>query len=352
MMFFCHITPEKATLLEGPPTELPETGFVWMDCYAEHGRTWAIQAERLLGFSPLEEHLSDSENSQHSSYYDSTQKYEMIVFRGLAIRAAAIAKDSVLKQTPIRIQTRPSTFFIFPKLLVTIRPSDSRLVPGIRERVLAAHLDHYRLPQSPAELMLKLINGMVDRYLDLRQSLTEQAEQWQRLLLDPKKPFNNWSYLLDARQEAHKLQAMCDEQLDAMQEWRDEQLERSQLLEESSGGGTLKDLLDVRVNDIVEHIKRVHSHGERLDRTLESAVQLHFSSTSHRTNNIMRTLTALTAVFLPLNLITGIFGMNFAVMPWLQNENGFWLAIACMALVALSLVLVFSTKRYLSSRSG
>jgi magnesium transporter len=351
-MLFSLITSEKATLLEGPPNELPSEGFLWMDCYSEHGRTWSIQAERLLGFAPLEEHLLDSENSQHSSYYDSTQKYEMIVFRGLAIRASAIPKDSVLKQTPIRIQTRPTTFFIFPKLLVTIRPSDSRLVPSIRERLLAAHLDHYRLPQSPAELMLKLVNGMVDRYLDLRQSLTEQAEQWQRLLLDPKKPFNNWTYLLDARQEAHKLQAMCDEQLDAMQEWRDEQLERSQLLEQSSGGGTLKDLLDVRVNDIVEHIKRVHAHGERLDRTLESAVQLHFSSTSHRTNNIMRTLTALTAVFLPLNLITGIFGMNFTVMPWLRNENGFWLAIACMGVVALSLVLIFSTKRYLSSRSS
>jgi magnesium transporter len=139
-----------------------------------------------------------------------------------------------------------------------------------------------------------------------------------------------------------------------MQEWRDERLERRP---GKGGGGTdsparLSDLLEVRVNDIAEHIRRVHSHGERLERTLESAVQLHFSATSHRTNNIMRTLTVLTAIFLPLNLITGIFGMNFEVMPLLKDSYGFWLAIGGMVLVALVLLVTFSTKRYLSSRIG
>jgi magnesium transporter len=351
-MFCTYIEGNKATALNSLPVTLPASGFLWLDCYLEDGRAWAPYVQRLLGFLPLEEHLLDAENPTHSSYYESTRDYEMIVFRGLAMRASSIAKDSVTRQSAIKIKTRPSTFFVFPRLLVMIRHADSQLIPSIRERLLASEAEQYRLPASPDELMLKIVNGMVDRYLDLRQSLTEQADQWQRLLLDPRKPFNNWKYLLDARQEAHKLQSLCEEQLDAMQEWRDDQVERLPHNEHASAEALkLKELLDVRVNDIADHIKRVHSHGERLERTLESAVQLHFSSMSNRTNNIMRTLTTLTAIFLPLNLITGIFGMNFSSMPWLKDEDGFWLAIGVMGFVALCLVLTFSAKQYLSSRN-
>jgi magnesium transporter len=352
-MYCIHIEGSKATALTALPANLPETGFLWLDCYIQDGRTWMPHVERLIGFLPLEEHLLDAENQTHSSYYESTHSYEMIVFRGLAMRASSIAKDSVIRQSAIRIKTRPSTFFVFPKLLVTLRHSDSQLIPSIREKLLASEAEQYRLPACTDELMLKIVNGMVDRYLDLRQSLTEQAEQWQRLLLDPKKPFNNWNYLLDARREAHKLQSLCEEQLDAMQEWRDDQIERIPHSEQGTVEMVrLRELLAVRVNDIADHIKRVHSHGERLERTLESAVQLHFSSMSHRTNNIMRTLTTLTAIFLPMNLITGIFGMNFEAMPWLKNENGFWIALGVMGIVGLLLVLVFSAKQYLTSRSN
>jgi magnesium transporter len=59
----------------------------------------------------------------------------------------------------------------------------------------------------------------------------------------------------------------------------------------------------------------------------------------------------LTAIFLPLNLITGVFGMNFKTMPLLENPNGFWEAIGAMGVVALCIVLVFRHKRYLRSRA-
>jgi magnesium transporter len=85
----------------------------------------------------------------------------------------------------------------------------------------------------------------------------------------------------------------------------------------------------------------------RLEQNAETAVQLHFSVQSHRTNDIMRVLTVLTAVFLPLNLIAGIFGMNFEFVPLVHKAGGFWIAMAAMATIALLLVLVFWRKRYL-----
>jgi Mg2+ and Co2+ transporter CorA len=62
----------------------------------------------------------------------------------------------------------------------------------------------------------------------------------------------------------------------------------------------------------------------------------------------MRTLTALTAVFLPLNLIAGIFGMNFEFMPLLHVEYGFWWAMGAMLLTALVLMAYFRRKHYIS----
>ena len=108
------------------------------------------------------------------------------------------------------------------------------------------------------------------------------------------------------------------------------------------------DLLKVRSRDVLEHIERVVHHVRRLEQSTETAVQMHFSVQSNRTNDIMRTLTALTAVFLPLNLIAGIFGMNFDFIPLIHKADGFWWATASMALIAVALVALFWRKQYLS----
>jgi len=85
----------------------------------------------------------------------------------------------------------------------------------------------------------------------------------------------------------------------------------------------------------------------RLETSSESAVQMHFSLQGSRTNAIMRTLTVLTAIFLPLNLITGVFGMNFDALPLIHSSGGFWLAFGLMALVVVTLVWWFRRNRYL-----
>jgi magnesium transporter len=100
--------------------------------------------------------------------------------------------------------------------------------------------------------------------------------------------------------------------------------------------------------DVLEHIERVVHHVRRMEQSAETAVQMHFSSQSNRTNDIMRTLTAITAIFLPLNLITGIFGMNFEFLPIIHQRGGFWWAVLMMLAVALSMGAIFWRKRYLA----
>jgi len=341
-MQFVTVRPEGATVSDVVPA-MPAGGFVWCDCVYDDGRAWTAAVQRLTGTSVFEDHLLDAENPGHPSYFDSTNDYEMIVFRGLAIRTDAVEPPDV-----IRVKTRPAVFFLFPQVLVTVRAPDSRLVPAIRDRLLAG--GRARLPGLPEELMLRILNGMVDRYLDLRQPLSEQFERRQRELLDPRRPFRDWYALLEARREARRLQDLCEEQLDALQEWRDERLERTE-----GGAGTprglhaLDDALLVRTADVVGHIHRVLNHARRLESSVESAVQLHFSATAYRTNQVMRTLTAITAVFLPLTLITGVFGMNFEFIPGLHSKTGFWWTIGAMALIGVGLFSFLRARAMLSA---
>ena len=67
----------------------------------------------------------------------------------------------------------------------------------------------------------------------------------------------------------------------------------------------------------------------------------------------MRVLTVLTAVFLPLNLIAGIFGMNFDFIPLIHTQAGFWWALCspCCVVAAGAWCVLFWRKRYLA-RTG
>jgi Mg2+ and Co2+ transporter CorA len=206
-----------------------------------------------------------------------------------------------------------------------------------------------RYPTSPADLMLRIVNLMVDGYLALRRELTHQLDHWQTELLNPKARFANWSSLLDARLALHQLDEICEDQRSCIQDWIEAIKTWPQA--DSTLEVRERELLQVRSRDVLEHIERVVHHVHRLEQSAETAVQMHFSAQSHRTNDIMRTLTALTAIFLPLNLIAGIFGMNFEFIPLLHLHSGFWWAMGSMLTIAGALGLVFWRKRYIA-RSG
>jgi Mg2+ and Co2+ transporter CorA len=196
--------------------------------------------------------------------------------------------------------------------------------------------------------MLRMVNHMVDSYLELRRLLTAQLTHLQQQLLDPKSRFEDWSMLLESRNALHRLEDTCEDQRSAVQEWIDALDEWPD--EADAQARRDRELLRVRSRDVLEHVERVLSHVRRLEQSAETAVQMHFSALGHRTNDIMRTLTVLTAIFLPLNLITGFFGMNFDGLPLIHEKTGVWLALGLMVAVAVGLWLMFRRKRFIGAR--
>lgn len=358
-----HIGEHQVTLVSEVPYSVPEDGFLWIDAthdeVADNPELWRNAIEHATNTRIYDLHLQDAINQKHPSYFDSTQDYAMVIFRKLSfgsdLSALELADDSEKRKIPpalSKLMTQPVTFLLMEHALVTIHAANSRTIEATRTRLLEyrhrpeGNGQHNRPPSSPAELALRLLNAMVDQYLDLRQPLTGQIDRWQRALLNPRRAFQDWTALLDARIELRKLDLLCEEQHDALQELRDYFVDSSESINNRS-----QDLLLVRVHDVLEHITRVLNHARRLEASIESAVQIHFSAMAHRTSEIMRTLTVITALFMPLTVITGIFGMNFVDMPLLKDKSGFWIAMGLMVAIVIGLLVFFRSRKYLDDRS-
>jgi len=352
-----HIDSGGIAELPDLPDTLPATGFVWI---GSARREFELQSPNLQaqlqrwGIAPLVDlHVSDLLNNQLPSHFDYTSWYDLLVFRRLAASSgsAALFVDDAhgtlgsAKKALASIDTSPVGFAVFDRVLITVHPTDCAVRDYFAQRLAGAGA---RMPASPADLMLRMVNHMVDSYLELRRLLTRQLAYLQQELLDPRSRFDDWQFLLDSRNALHLLEDTCEDQRSAVQEWIDGLDEWP--VEPEPQARRERELLRVRSRDVLEHVERVLSHVRRLEQSAETAVQMHFSALGHRTNDIMRTLTVLTAIFLPLNLITGFFGMNFDFLPLIKSEGGFWLSFAGMVLLGIGLVLFFWRKRYLGSQ--
>jgi Mg2+ and Co2+ transporter CorA len=349
-----HVRADGLSELAARPEALPATGFLWIGCSRRvfELSSAALQADlHRWGVGALVDlHLSDLLNNQLPSHFDYTSWYDLLVFRRLAAGpgSAELFVDDAhgtlasARKALEAIDTSPVGFAVFDRVLLTVHPTDCAVRDYFAQRLAGAGA---RLPSSPADLMLRMVNHMVDSYLDLRRLLTRQLGYLQQQLLDPHSHFDDWAMLLESRNRLHLLEDTCEDQRAAVQEWIDALDEWPEELD--AHARRERELLRIRSRDVLEHVERVLSHVRRLEQSAEAAVQMHFSALGHRTNDIMRTLTVLTAVFLPLNLITGFFGMNFEFLPLIHSSIGFWLAFVLMLSVGGGLALLFWRKRYL-----
>lgn len=314
-------------LLRGQPPSplasverLPTEGFIWVDFVRDEASGWQSWPKRLLDVEVDRRHVADSLEATHKSFFDVTPHYDLLIFEGLGPNAEAFP-----------LETRSASLFVFERMLVTVRATDNVSFGILRERFATGRA---KSPGSARVLAQMVLDIMVDRYLEVREAFARRMDSLQEELLDPKSPFNDWQQLLIGRREARRLESLCGDQIEALDAWH-----RGSRFEWSNPEET-------RLRDVSEHISRVLHASADLERHIEAAVQLYFASMSHRTNEIVRTLTVFSAIFLPLTFIAGVYGMNFHYMPELGWHLAYPILLIAMTLVAGGLLIYFRRRGY------
>ncbi len=102
---------------------------------------------------------------------------------------------------------------------------------------------------------------------------------------------------------------------------------------------------DVYFGDLADHMRRISLELEDLKEVVESLQNTHVSITTHRTNEVMRTLTIIATIMLPLTVVSGIYGMNVE-LPAGNSPFSFLIVLGVMAAIAGGMLVLFRLRRW------
>lgn len=183
-------------------------------------------------------------------------------------------------------------------------------------------------------LVYLLLDKLVDRYYTVLEQIGEQIEKLEDEIVTAPSP----SHFLQV-QECRRMLQYLKRGLWPLREVV------NTLLRNESGLFDTETLLYLR--DVYDHLVQLIESTESLREIVTAAQETCLSLQSQHLNVQMRRLTALTAVFMPLSLIAGIYGMNFEFMPELHWHMGYYAVLGGMASVGTLLGWIFWRRKWL-----
>ncbi|MGC9454272.1 MAG: magnesium/cobalt transporter CorA [Phycisphaerae bacterium] len=104
---------------------------------------------------------------------------------------------------------------------------------------------------------------------------------------------------------------------------------------------------EIYIRDVYDHVIQTMDSVETVREMLSAMVEMYMSSVSNRMNEVMKVLTIIATIFIPLTFIAGIYGMNFEYMPELGWKPAYFVVLAVMAGVGVAMAWMFRRKRWL-----
>lgn len=267
-----------------------------------------------------EQHRADLLNSAHAPFYDSAEDYEMIILR--TVDESDEGLDPAL---------RSIAFLLCNNTVFTFHDAGDSTLENLYRRLAA---NKRRSPSGLLSLLHALFNVAGDKFLRLREPISQRVIDWQDRLLNPNDPFDDWSVIMQAKSSLGRLNVSLQLQKDVLTNWQD------------STRYDFDPSSVIKFNDLYEHIARVERFSDSVRTDLDSLTQIYFASTGQRTNTIVQFLAIVSAIFLPLNLVAGFFGMNFEKMPLVGHPLGVVIVIMSMLIVSVLLMWWFKKKNW------
>jgi magnesium transporter len=98
--------------------------------------------------------------------------------------------------------------------------------------------------------------------------------------------------------------------------------------------------------DVYDHVVLVIDLVETYRDLVGGVMEMYLSSLSNSINEVMKVLTVIATIFIPLTFITGLYGMNFRFMPEIGWEHGYWYSLVLMLIIGLGMVWYFKKKKW------
>lgn len=219
-----------------------------------------------------------------------------------------------------------------PTFVLSFQEKETDLFKSVRERIRAGK---GRLRKSGADyLAYALIDTIVDNYFAVLEQFGEKIE-----LLEESLVKNPSTQTLQAIQHLKREMIFLRKSVWPLRETISG-LERTEchLMHEST---------DIYLKDIYDHTIQVIDTIETFRDTLSGILDIYLSSISNRMNEIMKVLTIIATIFMPLTFMAGVYGMNFKYMPELEWHWGYFFIWGIMIAIAISMLVYFRKKRWL-----
>jgi magnesium transporter len=294
----------------------PESGVkVWVDLDKPTPDDTKILTD-LFRFHELA--IEDALNEIHHPKIESYGAYLYLILHGIDFQARQH-----------QFQTHDIDFFLSPTYLVTVHRGESRSIGRVSD---VCSRNSQLLGDGTAALMHRIIDTLVDNYRPEIDSLQERLDELESEVFEKPNPQLS-RRILDFKRDVASLRKVVLPQRDAVG-----RLARREYPIITEG-------LAYRFRDVHDHLVRLSDEAMFFQDRISGILDAHLSAVSNQLNAVMKVLTIIATLFMPLTVLTGMWGMN-VTLPHLPGGDGsqFWW-VAGMMLTLSVVMLVYFRRR-------
>jgi len=290
---------------------------LWVDIAAPSEADGKLLAD-VFHFHPLsvEDALSVTQFPKIEPY----PGYLYVVLHGLDFKAAKH-----------QFATRDIDFFLGPNYLLTIHDGDSRSIAKLRD-VCEKHTRI--LSEGPVALMHRIIDQMVDNYRPMMEELEGQIDRLEEQAFYGRQHIAR--KVLRLKRDLASMRRVLIPQRDAVS-----RLARREF-------PAISDEMSYRFRDVYDHVVRLTDEAILSQDRVTGILEVNLAAVSNRLNQVMKVLTVLSTIFMPLTLLSGMWGMNVK-LPTLPGGDAaqFWWLTGVMVALTTGMLAFFRLKDWI-----
>lgn len=314
-----HLTEQVDTTVADCFDLISGEGTTWVDLHGLHDVDRLDRIGERLGIHPLVR--EDIANTGQRAKVEEYAGYLYIVVRQLQYDASTGQVDD----EQVSIILTPQYVFTFQE-----RPGD--VFEPVRERLRQGRGTIRE--RGPDYLAYALIDSVVDHYFQVLEAVGDTVDELEQAVLEQEDP-----------NIVRRIYALKREMLLVRRAVWPLREVMSQLTRVENS--LIEDDTRVFLRDVHDHAVQVIDTAESLRDVLSSTMDLHLSMVSNRMNEVMKVLTIMSTIFIPLGFMAGLYGMNFAWMPELQWQWGYPTLLGTMALAVVGMLIFFRRRGWL-----